>query len=109
MRRNFIMPAFAVSILIMVSQWFYFKKMGLNGWEAIIPLYNLYVLFKALYGNGWKMLLLLIPIYNIYITFKLNIDLAHAFGQGTGFGIGLTLLPFVFSPILGFGPATYNE
>ena len=55
------------------------------------------------------MLLLLIPIYNIYLIFKFNIDLAHAFNKGTGFGIGLVLLPFVFSLMLAFGSAVYRD
>jgi hypothetical protein len=28
--------------------------------------------------------------------------------KGTGFGIGLLLLPFIFFPILGFGSAQYQ-
>ena len=30
---------------------------------------------------------------------------AKRFGKGTGFGIGLALLSFIFFPILGFGDA----
>ena len=101
------MIAFAFYALILVAQWMYYQKMGRQGWEGIVPLYNSYVLFEELYGNGWKMLLLLIPIFNIYVAIKLYIDLAHAFGLGTGFGIGLVLLNPVFSCILGFGGATY--
>ena len=93
--------------LILAAQWMYYQKMGRQGWEGIVPLYNSYVLFEELYGNGGKMLLLLIPIFNIYVAIKLYIDLAHAFGLGTGFGIGLVLLNPVFSCILGFGGATY--
>ena len=34
--------------------------------------------------------------------------LAKAFGQSTGFAVGLILLPLVFQPILGFGKAQYT-
>ena len=43
----------------------------------------------------------------IKAIFKVNIDLAHAFGLGTGFGIGLALLNPIFTCILGFGDAAY--
>lgn len=95
--------SFVVWIATLAAGWFIFKKMGLKGWEAIIPFYNLYVLFRELYGNGWKFLLLLVPFYNIYLYFKLCIDMAHAFNQETGFGIGLALVTPVFECILGFG------
>ena len=97
--------------LILVGCWFIYVKMGRQGWEGIVPFYNLYVLCEVLYGAGWKMLLCLIPLYNIYFAFKVNIDLAHKFNQPTGFGVGLTLLPFVFYPILGLGKAecTYKD
>ena len=68
-----------------------FKKMGHQGWEGIVPFYNTYVLCQELYGSGWKFLLLLIPLYNIYFVIKMQIDLAKAFNQGAGFGIGLLL------------------
>ena len=54
------------------------------------------------------MLLLFVPIVNIVIGIILAIDVAKAFGQGTGFGVGLALLGFIFYPILGFGAATYQ-
>ena len=94
-------------IISLVATWMLFVKMGRAGWEGIIPLYNTYVLFKELYGNGWKMLLLLIPLYNIYVAIKFNIDLAHAFGKTTGFGIGLIFLNTIFMCILGFDSSTY--
>lgn len=101
------MAGVIVTVLMLIGQWKYYQKMGRQGWEGIVPLYNTYVAFQELYGNGWKMLLLLIPIYNIYIGIKFYIDLARAFGQGTGFGIGLILLNPIFSCILGFGGAAY--
>lgn len=97
------------TILTLVASWMVFKKMGRQGWEGIVPIYSTYVLCQELYGNGWKFLLLLIPLYNIYFVIKMEIDLAKAFNQGTGFGIGLLLLPFIFQMILGFGSAQYRD
>ena len=97
------------AILSMAGSWMVYKKMGRQGWEGIVPFYNTYVLCQELYGSGWKFLLLLIPLYNIYFIIKMQIDLAKAFNQGAGFGIGLLLLPFVFWLILAFGGAQYKD
>lgn len=91
-----------VFIAQMVANWFVYEKMGRKGWEGIVPFYNTYVLFEELYGNGWKFLLLLIPIYNIYLLIKCDIDFAKAFGQGTGFVLGIIFLPTVFQLIIAF-------
>lgn len=97
-----------LTIVILVANWMVFKKMGREGWEGIIPVYNQYVLFDVLYGNGWKFLLLLIPIYNIYVMIKMDMDLAQEFGQSKGFGVGLFFLPFIFLLVLGFGKAQFR-
>lgn len=97
----------AFSILSLVAMWKVFIKMGYAGWESIVPFYNVYILFQALYGNGWKMLLLLIPLYNIYVAIKMEIDLAAAFGKSTGFGIGLIFLTPIFMCILAFSDSQY--
>jgi len=92
-----------------VGMWRYYQKMGRQGWEGVVPFYRMYVLFEELYGSGWRFLLLFIPFYNIYLIFRVYIDLAHAFNQSTGFGVGLTLLNPLFSLLLGFGSAVYLD
>ncbi|MBQ4157850.1 MAG: hypothetical protein IJD86_06880 [Clostridia bacterium] len=98
--------SYVIAALQIIATWFVYLKMGLGGWEAIVPFYSNYVLFKSLYGNGWKMLLLLIPFYNIYVMIKADIDLAHAFGKSTGFGVGLFFLGPIFLCILAFDKNT---
>lgn len=56
-----------VAIVFVVGMWKMFVKAGEAGWASIIPIYNIYVLFKITWGSGIKFLLLLIPIVNIYI------------------------------------------
>jgi Family of unknown function (DUF5684) len=36
-----------------------------------------------------------------------SLELAKRFGKGVGLGIGIALLPFIFYPVLGFGPDRY--
>lgn len=103
------MVSLIITLFVMAGAWRMFQKMGRQGWESIVPLYNTYVACEVLYGNGWKMLLFLIPFYNIYFMFRFGIDLAQGFHQSTGFGIGLTLMSVVFVPVLGFGNAVYGD
>lgn len=103
------MIATLLGIIDLVALWVLFRKIGREGWEGIIPFYNIYVLFQEFYGNGWKILLLLIPLYNVYLLIMLNIKIAKAFGQSSGFGVGLALLFFIFYPVLAFGDYTYLD
>ena len=105
----FVILVIGLAVVSLVAYWKIFVKAGKEGWEGIIPFYNIYVQFEVLYGQGAKMFLLLIPFYGIYIAIKAAIDLAHAFNQSTGFGWGLVLLNTVFVCILGFGKAEYMD
>ena len=91
-----------IAALMVVSLWFLFKKAGEEGWAAIVPFYNLYVLFKITWGNGIMFLLLLIPIANIVIMIMTYVKLAKAFGKGGGFACGLIFLSAIFMPIMAF-------
>ncbi len=98
----------AISILGIVAMWKIFEKAGEPGWAAIIPFYNVYVLFKITWGNGWKFLFLLIPIANIVFAIITMVKLAKAFGKGGGFAVGLIFLSIIFYYILAFGDAQYQ-
>ena len=94
-------------IVYIVGLVIVFRKIGRYGWEAVIPFYGSYILYEAVYGNGWKFLLRYIPIIGIYFIIKVNIDLAREFGQSAWFGVGLFLLPYIFYPLLAFGNYNY--
>ena len=96
-----------IIILVLVSLWKVFEKAGQPNWAAIIPFYNCYIILKIASKPGWWLILLLIPIVNIVIAIVVYIAFAEKFGKGTGFAIGLLLLPFVFFPILAFSDAAY--
>ena len=48
-----------------ISRWRLFKKMGYKGWYFLIPFYNSFCMFEAVWGNGWKMFL---PLWSIVIV-----------------------------------------
>ena len=78
----------AVMIFSIVCMWKIFKKAGKNGWEAIIPIYNLIVMLEITNSPMWYIILFFIPVGNVVALFLIYINLAKKFGQSTAFGIG---------------------
>ena len=101
-------PIIIVGIVSIIAMWKIFEKAGRPGWNAIVPIYNMYVLTEISGQNGLLFLLCLIPgvgavIWNILVALKL----APAFGKDTSFAIGIIFLPVIFYGILGFGKSQY--
>ena len=93
----------AIGVFSIVCMWKVFKKAGKNGWEAIIPIYNLIVMLEIAGCPMWYIVLFFIPVGNVIVMFLIYIELAKKFGQGTGFGIGLVFLNLIFMAMLAFG------
>lgn len=98
----------ALCIVCLFAMAKVFKKAGVAGWKILIPVYNTYLTYKIVFGNGWLFLLQLIPLVGYVMPFVLEWKLAKVFGKGTGFAI----LSLFFSPItrmiLGFGSSEYT-
>jgi hypothetical protein len=97
----------AVIVLVIAGLWMTFTKAGEEGWKAIIPIYNTIIILKIIGRPWWWILLFLIPVVDIVILILMYNGLSKSFGKGGGFTVGLILLPYIFVPILGFGPARY--
>lgn len=121
-------------VCIAIAGWKIFAKAGEAGWKALIPLYNVYIMYKI----GWKGMFFFVwfalaAVYSFLagqgasnpstmmtaltglvslLTFGVrliqNLKLSKAFGHGTGFGLGLTFLTPIFLLILGFGSSQYQ-
>jgi len=119
--------AIVVVIATLVGLWKIFTKAGEEGWKAIIPFYNNYVLFEIVWDVKYfwffligeliagallvadifiplipALIALVIYVYLLYITVKLNYNLSRSFGKSGGFAIGLIFLTPIFYLILGF-------
>lgn len=106
-----VLISLAASALMIVSWWKVFQKAGRPGWAAIVPIYNLVVMFQIVGMSPWLILLALIPFVGqlalFIVMIIMNIKMAKAFGKDDGFAIGLIFLPVVFVPILAFGQAKF--
>ena len=98
----------ALLVLFLAGLWRVFQKAGKPGWAAILPIYNLIVLLEITGKPIWWFVLYFIPVVNLVPLFLVSIELARRFGKGTGFGIGLAVLGFIFYPLLGFGDDRYQ-
>ena len=76
-------------IIFMVAAWNIFEKAGEAGWKAIIPIWNVYILYKITWGIGLLFLLMLIPIVGTIIALITSYKLAKVFGHGIGYTLGL--------------------
>lgn len=119
----------AVYVVLAVGLWKMYAKAGRPGWAAIVPVYNWWVWVEIIGRPRWWFWVLaayvvgavlssVVPLLGIVVflagiaVFVLYLigclDMAKRFGQGSGYGIGLWLLPFIFAPILGFGSSRYQ-
>lgn len=97
----------ALCVIFIIAYWKLFTKAGEPGWAAIVPFYNMYVLYKISMGSGWLFLLNLVPFVNFVINIIMLFKLAKAYGKGVGFGFGLLFLSPIFLLILAFGSSEY--
>jgi hypothetical protein len=101
----------AVTVPGAILGWVWvFRKAGQPWWAAFVPGYNIYVLVVGVARLSllW-FLLLFIPPVQIIAAFLVNVEVARRFGRSEAFGLGLTLLGFVFYPVLGLSDAKYQN
>ena len=99
----------AIAVISIIAMWKIFEKAGHEGWKAIIPFYNMYILTEISGLNGWLFLISLIPgIGTLIWAIMVAVNLAPAFGKETVFAVGLILLPLIFELILAFSDAEYQ-
>lgn len=112
---TYMVVVIGIAVLQIIAMWKVFEKAGQKGWKAIIPIYNMVILFKIAGLSPWLLLVYLagiIPFVGWIAALVLNVvtctKLSNAYGKGGGFAVGLFFLPTIFYMILGFGKAEYQ-
>lgn len=98
----FILIAYVVNSIFLAKV---FKKAGVEGWKAWVPVYNLWVMLELGDQPGWLSLLsltVIIPIVNIVTPLILAVFSAiAAYKIGLKFGKdGVFVLLYIFLPIV---------
>ena len=50
---TFFLMLIAFYVLVVIASWKIFEKAGEKGWKALIPIYNIYILFKIVGMATW--------------------------------------------------------
>jgi signal peptidase I len=99
--------AFPLLILATAGYWKLFEKAGRHGWEALIPVYSIYVMLKISGRPVWWLIWLIIPGINVIICVGIYLDFIKSYGKFTirqqSAGI---LLSFIYLPKWGFEQKT---
>ena len=107
-----------------------YRKAGVAGWKAFIPVYNtynnykiswtgkmfflsaaLYILLSVLSNSAMlaaQLAVIAAGIALIVVVVKQNVKMAKLFGKGAGTGIALIFVPGITSLILGLGKAEFK-
>ena len=103
--------------LYLAGLWKLFKKADRNGWEAIIPFYNTWVLaeisgvawwyaliviFSNLRVLGSNELSAILSLASLVAIFFICYNLSKKFHKDIGTAILMLIFPFVMMPIMGF-------
>lgn len=93
---------FFVAILLVVqivAMWKVFEKMGIEGWKAIIPVYNYWVLCEAVGKPGWWSLSFLVAwvplvgwILPLVVMVIVMIELGKGFGKDAVWSVFLLVI-----------------
>lgn len=104
-------------IFSIVCLWKVFEKAGVEGWKAIIPGYNSWIMAEIAGKPGWWGLVPLagiIPIVGIFASIAgfilyilIAIELAKSFGKEPIFSLVLIFLSVIGYAMLAFGYAKY--
>ena len=74
--------ALALTVFLIICNWKIYKKAGREGWEAIVPIYNIIVKFQFLNIPMWVLILCFIPGANAAVPIITAINIcAVVFGS----------------------------
>ena len=113
----FSIPLIIIFVVYIVGLWKLFKKAGYQGWEAIVPLYNSWILVKISGLNSWYYLLFLANVItyllnesslilignlaSLVASFFIYYNICKKFHKDIFFVVLMLLFPGIMIPILG--------
>ena len=93
-----------LSILMGVSTWKLFKKLGYNPIFAFVPFYNYFLILKETKHSTWWCILSYLPIVGPIMMSVFHLFLMKKFGKNsTGEKLMTVFLPFIFMAVVNYG------
>lgn len=125
----------AMYVLYAAAEWKILTKAGEKGWKSLIPIYNIFISHHIVgMSHAWFVIEMIVwvaelvfeivtaipepvvlvfgiaaGIFTVVSELIHIIKMCNCFGKGTGFKIGMVLVPFVFLMIIAFGKAEYKK
>lgn len=87
----------------MAGIWKMFEKSGVQGWKALVPIYNFYLWTKITEKSKWWILYACLPVINIYVFILMLQEHLKCFRKNSiGIQLLAVLFPYIYLPYLGF-------
>ncbi len=71
---------FLIQVVHFLGTWKLYRAAGFNFWQALIPVYNAYVLMQIIRRPKWWVLLLFVPTINLIIFPVIWVETLRSFG-----------------------------
>lgn len=94
--------------IMIISCFKIFEKANIDGYKALIPIYNIYLWLEIADLPIFLIPLMFVPILNILIFVVASIKIGKNFKKNIAFISGMCFLPFVFYPLLAFSNSLYK-
>lgn len=96
-----------LSVLMGLSTWKLFKKLGYNPLFAFIPFYNYFIVLKVTKHSTWWALLAYLPIVGPIMMSVFHLFLMDKFGKNSiGQKFMTVLLPFIYMAVVNYDKET---
>lgn len=92
----------AFLVLNMLIGWKTFEKAGVAGWKSLIPIYNLFVSAKIIFGKAWYGILFFVPLVGFIFYLMYSIKKAEVYSQSAALGVLGIFFPIALSAIIAF-------
>lgn len=103
--------AYAIATIVVVLYatgfWKLFEKAGRPGWQALIPVYGVYIMLKLTGRPAWWLIWIFIPVFNVIAGIGIYTDFIKSYGKFTfREHAAALLLGFIYLPVWGFDKTT---
>jgi signal peptidase I len=85
-----------LQVIHFLGTWKLYQKAGRKWWEALVPVYNAYVLLKIIQRPIWWIFILFIPIVNVIFLPVLWVETIRSFRRYTTLDTILVIVTFGF-------------
>lgn len=72
-----------INVIHGIGTWKLYLKAGYNGWFALVPIYNIYILLKIINRPVWWFFLIFVPVINTILIPVLWVEISRSFKKNS--------------------------